>query len=402
MQPSWLQPFQHACLHCKIVACPCASAVPEAGARLEISQSAQPTDHTTGAGRCLDFGEGWRSAPIAPRAGQAAPCCHHRDRLAKPTHYRLFRYLSRRAGSHGLQLDDTGQRMQLRHLSTFAAVADTLNFTRAAERVHLSQSSVTEQIQSLEAELGARLFDRSRRRLSLTPAGQRLQAFAAELLKLAGEARAAVAEASDTVAGSLVIGGLETLCAARLPELIAEFHRRHAAVELTLKTADSGSLRRGIRNGDLDAGFFFGEAPEETDVRSEALAEEQLLIILPPNHRLAGRTEVGPEDLANDAFLVTQPGCIYRRMFDEAFAILPKRPKPMGEFASLGLIRGLVEAGLGCALVPRSALAKHPGHVVAIPWSGRRRTAPVTMMWRHRRVYAPALAAFLATARECL
>lgn len=293
--------------------------------------------------------------------------------------------------------------MHLRHLNTFAAVADTLNFTRAAERVHLSQSSVTEQIQSLEAELGARLFDRSRRRLSLTPAGLRLQAYAAELLKLADEAHAAVAEASDTVSGSLVIGGLETLCAARLPELIAEFHRRHAAVELTLKTADSGSLRRGIRNGDFDAGFFFGEAPEETDVRSESLAEEQLLIILPPDHRLAGRTEVGPEDLANDAFLVTQPGCIYRRMFDEAFAgTLPERPKPMGEVASLGLIRGLVEAGLGCALVPRSALAMRPGHVVAIPWSGRRRTAPVTMMWRHRRVYAPALAAFLATARECL
>ncbi|NGO53772.1 LysR family transcriptional regulator [Allomesorhizobium camelthorni] len=293
--------------------------------------------------------------------------------------------------------------MQLRHLNTFAAVADTLNFTRAAERVHLSQSSVTEQIQTLEADLGIRLFDRSRRRLSLTPAGQRLLGYATELLKLADEAHSAVAEASDTISGSLVIGGLETLCATRLPELIAEFHRRYSAVELTLKTADSGGLRSGIRSGDLDVGFFFGEAPAATDVQSVSVAEEQLLIILPPDHRLAGRKEVGPEDLADDAFLVTQPGCVYRKMFDEAFAgTPPERPKPVGEFASIGSIRGLVEAGLGCALVPRSALAVHPGHLVAIPWSGRSRTTPVTMMWRRRRVHAPAIAAFLATARECL
>ncbi|WP_292443402.1 LysR family transcriptional regulator [Mesorhizobium sp.] len=210
--------------------------------------------------------------------------------------------------------------MQLRYLKTFTAVANTLNFTRAAEHVHLSQSSVTEQIQALEADLGAKLFDRSRRRLTLTPAGQRLLGYAAELIGLADEAYSAVASTSATISGNLVIGGLETLCSTWLPEVVAEFCRRYPVVEITLKTADSGGLRNGIRNGDLDVTFFFGDAAAATGVRSEAVAEEELLIILPPSHRMAGREAIKPEDLADEAFLVTQPGCVYRKMFDEAFA----------------------------------------------------------------------------------
>lgn len=92
--------------------------------------------------------------------------------------------------------------MQLRYLKTFTAVAEALNFTRAAERVHLSQLSVTEQIQALEADLGVQLFDRSRRRLTLTPAGQRLLGYAAELINLTDEAYSAVGSTSATISGS--------------------------------------------------------------------------------------------------------------------------------------------------------------------------------------------------------
>ncbi|WP_080636564.1 LysR family transcriptional regulator [Sinorhizobium meliloti] len=290
--------------------------------------------------------------------------------------------------------------MQLRHLKTFTAVANTLNFTRAGERVHLSQSSVTEQIQALEADLGVKLFDRSRRRLTLTPAGQRLLGYATGLIDLADEAYSAVASTSATVSGNLVIGGLETLCSTRLPEVVAKFSRRYPAVEVTLKTADSRGLRDGTRNGDLDVSFFFGEAAAAAGVRSEVVAEEELLIILPPNHRLAGREAIKPEDLADEAFLVTPPGCVYRKMFDEASAaMLPERPRRAGEFASIGSIRSLVEAGLGCALFPRSALAAHPTRLVAVPWAGAYRTTPVTMMWRQRRIQSPAMEAFLGTAR---
>ncbi len=290
--------------------------------------------------------------------------------------------------------------MQLRHLRTFSAVAETLNFTRAGERIHLAQSSVTEQIQALESDLGVALFDRSRRRLALTPAGERLAFYAAEMLRLAGEARSAVVEAAGTVSGKLVVGGLETLCATRLPRLLATFHRLHPAVELTLETADSGSLHSGVKSGDLDVGFFFGDARDGSNFRSEAVARDELMVMLPPNHRLVGHGEIEPADLASEAFLVTRPGCIYRRLFDEAFADSPSgRPKLVGEFASIGSIRGLVHAGLGCALAPRTALEGGPDGLAAVPWVGRQRSAPVTMLWRGDRPTA-ATAAFLAVARK--
>src|SRR6266436_183338 len=133
--------------------------------------------------------------------------------------------------------------MQLRHLKTFVAVASTLNITRAGEEVHLAQSSVTEQIQSLEADLGTPLFDRSRRRLRLTEAGRRLLEYAGDILSLSDEAHSAVADAAGLVAGSLAVGGLETLCANRLPPLLAKFRQQHPAIALQMKAAGSGELR---------------------------------------------------------------------------------------------------------------------------------------------------------------
>src|SRR5262245_3662376 len=156
--------------------------------------------------------------------------------------------------------------MQLRHLKTFVAVASTLNITRAAERVHLAQSSVTEQIQVLEADLGTALFDRSQRRLSLTEAGRRLLDYANDLLALADEARAAVAAAADLTAGTLTIGGLETLCCSYLPPLLARFRGEHSDVHVRLMVANSAALRNGLRTGSMDVCFAFGDMPQDPDL----------------------------------------------------------------------------------------------------------------------------------------
>jgi len=290
--------------------------------------------------------------------------------------------------------------MQLRHLKTFVAVADTLNFSRAAERVHLSQSSVSEQIQALESDLGAALFDRSRRMLALTSAGERFLGHALEMLRLAEQAYDAVGEAAAAISGPLRIGGLETLCAAHLPALLAEFHRRHPAVQLTLAVSDSGGLRNAVLSGEMDLAFHYGEAPEIRDLQGETVADEALFVLVPPGHRLQHLGEIGSADLARERFLVTAPGCVYRKMFDTAFpASLEDAPVRVGEYASLATIRGLVEQGLGCALMPGSAVAAYPG-ATAIAWAGEGRSVPVTMLWRRRRTTPAAVSAFQSLARE--
>lgn len=291
--------------------------------------------------------------------------------------------------------------MQLRHLKTFVAVASTLNITRAGEQVHLAQSSVTEQIQSLEAELGTPLFDRSRRRLQLTEAGRRLLEYAGDLLSLADEARSAVADAAGLAAGFLTIGGLETLCASRLPPLLTRFHWEHPAVGIQLKAAGSGELRSGVKSGTMDVCFTFGEALSDPELQSEPVAREELVVIVPLGHRLAGRNAIEPEDLADEAFLITETGCVYRRLFDSAFpASSPVRPRVAGEFSSIAAIRSLVETGLGCALVPRLVASNTDGRVVALPWVGEADSVLVSMIWRRRRVQSPRLRLFLEAARN--
>lgn len=292
--------------------------------------------------------------------------------------------------------------MQLRHLKTFMAVASTLNVTRAAERVHLAQSSVTGQIQALEEELGTPLFDRSRRGLRLTPAGQRLQEYAAKLLALADEARAAVASAGGGVAGRLVIGGLETLCAMRLPALLAAYRQRCPAVEVTLKAASSGELRGTVKSGTADACFVFGDVADDADLEGETIAHEALAVIAPPGHPFAARRSLAFADLAGAPFLVTETGCVYRCMFERAFAPLAGAgPRIAGEYGSIAAIRALVEAGEGCALLPRFVVADAvaDGRLAMLPWPGEQPRVAVTMLWRRRRAQAPALREFLELAR---
>lgn len=290
--------------------------------------------------------------------------------------------------------------MQHRHLKTFLAVAECLNITRAAERVHLAQSSVTEQIQTLEADLGAKLFDREKRRLSLTEAGKRFHAYARELLVLADEARASIAETTAHISGTLKIGGLETLCAAWLPQRLASFRQSHPAIAYDLKVVNSAELRQGVERGALDIGFGFGEPPVGIDLHSEVVHREDLVAIAPPAHRLRSQTMVTTGDLAMEPFLVTAQGCVYRAMFDRTFsAHRPLRPSLVGEFGSLASIRALVAEGVGCAMVPRAVVADGTHEALCLPWSEGAAAVPVYMLWHGRRTATPALASFLDAAR---
>jgi len=290
--------------------------------------------------------------------------------------------------------------MQLRHLKTFVVVARTLNFSRAAERVHLSQSSVSEQMQALESDLDVALFDRSRRQLALTPAGERLLVHAQDLLQLAEQTYEAVAMAANAIAGPLRLGGLETLCTAYLPALLATFRQQHPDVQLALTTGNSGDLRECVLAGDIDLAFVYGAAPEEPALESEVIAEEALLVLVPPGHRLASHARIGNDDLAGEDFLVTLPGCVYRGMFDRAFPT-ESAPRRVGEYASLGTIRGLVDAGQGCALLPAAVVAGHPG-VNAVPWHGEGERTPIRMLWRRRGALSAAAMACQVLAREVI
>lgn len=296
--------------------------------------------------------------------------------------------------------------MHPRLLKTFLAVARTGNVTRAAQEVNLAQSSVSDQIQALETELGGSLFTRSRQGLTLTPAGEALKPYAEDLLAVADDARGAVDATKADMAGSLSIGALETIASARLAPWLAGFRADHAGIDIKLRIAGSGDLLRRLSDGEIDVAFCF-ERPAELDTEApdqrlarRVVAHEPLALIAPPGDN---RADVDLAALAEKHFVATETGCVYRAMVDKAFgeAGLGK-PRLAAEAGSIDAIAGLVAAGAGFGLVPRLAVAAaiEQAEVVELAWPGPARSVDVVMTWRRRRVQPPALKALLTAMGE--
>ncbi|WP_192384788.1 LysR family transcriptional regulator, partial [Mesorhizobium silamurunense] len=235
--------------------------------------------------------------------------------------------------------------MHPRLLKTFLAVARTRNVTRAAAEVNLAQSSVSDQIQALEAELGAGLFTRSRQGLELTPAGEALKPYAEQLLALADDARAAIDVTKAETAGTLSIGALETIASVKLAGWLADFRAVHSGIDIKLKIGGSGGLLRMLGEGEIDVAFCFERSDAgEPDKRfaRRVVAAEPLVLIAPPGEN---RMDVDLAELAEKRFVATETGCVYRAMVDMAFAEAGLGgPKLAAEVGSIDAIAGLVAA----------------------------------------------------------
>jgi DNA-binding transcriptional LysR family regulator len=275
--------------------------------------------------------------------------------------------------------------MDLKRLKTFVRVARTLNFSEAARQIHRTQSSVTEQIQALEADLGVPLFDRSNRKLALTDGGACLLDYADRLIRLADEARAAVLAAAGSACRTLEVDGIETLAAAFLPDVVARMAATHPDIAVRVTVAQTSTLHAQVKDGTLDAALFFGTRPHDGDVQCGVIAHAPLMLIVPPGHRLAARASAGHDDVAHERFLVTAPGCAYRRMFEAAFrSRVDGEPVIAGQSDSVAAIVRMVERGLGCAIVPRMVPALADARVAIVPWHGEGATVPVSLAWRAR------------------
>lgn len=281
--------------------------------------------------------------------------------------------------------------MQPRVLKTFLAVAHHGNVTRAAEEVHLAQSSVSDQLQTLEAELDAQLFIRTRQGLRLTPAGQALATHAQEILARLDEAKSAVAVAAGKETDTVTLGALETIAAAWLAPWMATFRLAHPSISLKLEVMGSGELLRAVSSGAIDAAFCFDRGPLDPLLASRTLRRESLVLIAP-----AGATHAREFTAATRStpFVATGPGCVYRHLFDTAFTRAGlAAPAPAVEADSIRAIVRLVMAGAGMGLVPRMAATEEltRGELQEMPWPDSDAAASLLMVWRQQRALPPAL-----------
>lgn len=290
--------------------------------------------------------------------------------------------------------------MRLNLLKTFLAVASHRQMSRAAAQVHLAQSSVSDQIQLLEAELGAELFIRSKTGLTLTPAGEALKPYAAEVLALMDEAHAAVGAADGQTAQSLRIGALETIASARAARWLSSLAQAHPGIDLKLTIAGSGELLQKLERGDIDVAFCFDKGSLDDRFMKRIVSVETLALVTSPERRPALISQNLPA-LAHERYVATETGCIYRHLLEKCFAeagIGP--PRLAAEVSSLRTISHLAAAGTGLALLPRLAVldALERGNLVEVPWPGPVQAVPLVAIWRRRRVQPVALKALLACA----
>lgn len=248
--------------------------------------------------------------------------------------------------------------MDLLDLHTFAAVARCGGVTRAAGELNTVQSNVTGRIRALETEIGAPLFERHARGMTLTDAGRRLMPFASRLAALAGEALAAARD--DGVAkGPLAIGSMETTAAVRLPPLLAQYHQHHPEVQLSLRTGPTAMLAEAVIGSTLDGAFVAGPIAHPDLVTTVVFREELVLLTARRWKSLAalraGTSSSGP------TILVFRSGCSYRQRLEQVMSELGWPSAQRLEFGTLDGIIGCVAADMGVTLLPR-AVAERSAH----------------------------------------
>lgn len=285
------------------------------------------------------------------------------------------------------------------------AVARSLSFTRAAAELGYVQSSVTAHVKALEGDLGVPLFDRLGRRVVLTDAGRTLLGYADKMLDLSEEAKAAVAgEPHGEPAGTLTMSAPETLCAYRLPRLLRRFKERFPRVRLTFRPTPCADLKAGVADGSLDVAFLLDGPVRAAALEVEALVEEPLLVVGPPDHALALSGAVAPADLAEEQILLSEAGCSYRHLFERRLAEAGVEPADVLELDSVEAIKQCVAAGMGVAILPAVTVAAEleRGEISALAWEGPELGVLTQVAWHKDKWLSPALEAFLSMSRDVL
>ena len=269
---------------------------------------------------------------------------------------------------------------ELRQLRYFVTVAEESNLTRAARRLHIAQQSLSQQIRSLERQLGVTLFERTSRGVELTEIGEVLRDEARPLLAAAERAVEAVRRAAAGEQGELRVGVLASVANHLTPPLVRAFGERHPGIRLLAEDVTVAAMVKGLREGTLDAGL--GRPPLVDDLESEVIMREPIAAVLPEGHPLADRDELELADLADEPWVLTprESWPPWHRLYDEEYALAGYRPRVVARGTSVQNLLALVAAGVGVTRLAMSARSLRDTGVRFVPLSSGE--AHTVLVWR--------------------
>jgi len=289
--------------------------------------------------------------------------------------------------------------MDLQALRIFLAVAHERSFSRAAAKVHRTQPAVSQAVRRLEADLGEELFDRTSKSGTLTDAGRVLQNYGQRLVRLAEETESAMRELRDLRRGRVLIGANEAAVHTLLP-LIARFHTQYVDLAVDVRRVPARQIAVEVQQGSLDFGALTFK-PSEEGLLEVTVGSDELVLLVPPQHRLAKRRQVSMEDVAGEPIVAHNDPSPAR---ERVLRLFEQHRIPLNMVIALPSLDGIkraVEMKLGVALLPRRCAITEiaSGRLVALPVAGVSRRRLLTLVCRkaHR---SHAANAFLSVAQE--
>jgi DNA-binding transcriptional LysR family regulator len=252
--------------------------------------------------------------------------------------------------------------MELRHLEYFVAVAAELNFSRAAQRVHVVQSALSASVGRLEKELGVELFDRSRRQIRLTAPGEVFLQHARDVIHSAHRARTSVDAFRDQLTGTVTLGTLMSWGTRDLPAALAEFRHSNPLITVRLRQSLSGSAGHltAIADGQMDLALVSITSPGSQLAAVRELMSEPMVFVCDCRHELGDRARVQLTDLAGQDFINFPLGWGIRQRLDAGFAAAGVQPISAYEVADYAIAAELIRHRLATTILPTSAANRFP------------------------------------------
>lgn len=231
--------------------------------------------------------------------------------------------------------------MELRHLRYFVALADCLSFTRAAERVHVTQSTLSHQIRRLEDEIGQPLFDRIGRRVVITEAGALFFAFASRALREVDDGIAMLQPGAGGLTGQVRVGATHTFNISLIPECVALYLARHPTVQLRIEELAADEIGARLRSGALDLGIAY-RPNGALDLWFEPLYNEEMVLAVSESHPLAGRKRIRMVELHRQRLVLLPNYFSTRALLDDCFRASGAEPVVAAEMTTIAPMLGLV------------------------------------------------------------
>jgi len=284
--------------------------------------------------------------------------------------------------------------MHIKHLESFIIVARLLNFGEAARTLNYSQSTISEQIHSLEEYLGVRLFERIGRKVFLTEQGKKLLPFAERMVRDA-ETLKNLFSNDEILSGSIMVGAAETLCAFWLPPFLKEYRMLYPQVQVNIKVGNCVDFPQWLQQNIVDVAFGLNDESEHQQLRQNTLFRGETVFIVSPQHDLSTVPVLELRNLTGQTLLLPEGYCGYPMDLKRLLEKEQVRANMILEFGSLESIKQCVKNDLGVSLLPKIVVEEElkRGELVSLNWNGINIPIQAQMVFHRDKWLSPPLVA---------